>query len=108
MGASDAGGTAARTLRDQLTASRRATCLVGRQVAEETMRSDLTVQAGSLCYFARRPRLDLVLSNLLIRDQDNHANDVLATRDGANVRVHEGYHVPLLMSRRAYHTYRGS
>jgi hypothetical protein len=82
------------------------------------MRSDLTVQAGSLCYFARRPRLDLVLSNLLIRDQDNHVNDVLATRglsvhvpstrDGANVRVHEGYHVPLLMSRRAYHTYRGS
>jgi hypothetical protein len=72
------------------------------------MRSDLTVQAGSLCYFARRPRLDLVLSNLLIRDQDNHANDVLATRDGANVRVHEGYHVPLLMSPRAYHTYRGS
>ena len=41
------------------------------------MRSDLTVQAGSLCYFARRPRLDLVLSNLLIRDQDNHANDRL-------------------------------
>ena len=59
-----------------------------------------------------------MFSNLLSLDQDNRASDVLATRvlsidvpstrDGANVRVHEGYHVPLLMSRRAYHTYRGS